>query len=92
MDETNIVFSSKWFLNTPPEEVDALKAQLIGDKKTLDKLKKMLYNMVESDRDVRYSDYDNPSWSHKEAHRHGRLEAFCEIIKIITLDKKDETL
>lgn len=87
MDETLYTFSSKWFIQTPPEEVDALKAQLIGDKKTLDKLKEMLYNMVESDRDVKYSDYDTPSWSHKEAHRHGRIDALCELIKIVTLDK-----
>ena len=85
MDE--YVFDSRWFKNIPPGEVDALKAQLISDKKTLDSLKKILYNIVRSEQDVRFSDYETPSWANKQAHRNGSCEAYHSILRLITLDK-----
>jgi hypothetical protein len=79
-------FDSRWFKDVPAEEVENLKAQLIGDKKTLDKLKEIVYNMVRSEEDVRFSDYDSPNWSHKQAHRFGKMETLRTIARLIDLD------
>lgn len=82
-------FDSRWFKNVPADEVEALKAQLIGDKKTLDKVKEIVYNIVRSEEDVRFSDYDSPNWSHKQAHRLGRADALKTIIRLVDLDNKN---
>lgn len=85
MSEYNI--DSRWFQNIPPSEVDSLKAQLIGDKKTLDKLKEIVYNIVRSEEDVRIVDYDTPNWSHKQAHLLGRADALKSILRLVDLDR-----
>lgn len=81
-------FDSRWFKDIPPDEVETLKAQLIGDKKTLDKLKEIVYNIVRSEEDIRFTDYDSPNWSHKQAHRFGRADALKTIARLVDLDGK----
>lgn len=83
-------FDSRWFKGVPAEDVESVKSQLIGDKKTLDKLSEILYNIVTSTEEVRFTDYDTPSWSHKMAHRNGKIEALRSIIRLISLDNEDE--
>jgi hypothetical protein len=85
----NTSFDSRWFKNVPAAEVDALKAQLLGDKKTLDKIKEICYNIVKNEEDVRIDDYETPSWSHKMAHRLGYLEAIRTVARLVDLDKNE---
>lgn len=84
----DIRFDSRWFQGVPAEEVESLKARLLGDKKTLDNIRKIVYNIVTKERDIRKVDYDSPSWSHKQAHKNGMLEAFNSIMRLVTLDKE----
>ena len=89
MDNDNYKFDTRWLKDIPAEEVDAFKAQLISDKNTLDKLCKIVYNIVRNDGDIKSSDYDIPSWSHKQAHLNGRKEAFETVIALCWLDKSN---
>lgn len=84
----NYKFDTRWFRNEKTEDIDALKLQLVAHKKTLDKLVKILYNMIRSEQDVKTPDYETPSWAHKEAHRHGKVEILNSILSLATLDKE----
>jgi hypothetical protein len=85
-------FDSRWFQGVAAEDVENLKSQLISDKKTLDNLKKIVYNMIRKLEDVRTDDYESPSWSHKQAHRNGLLEAYGSICRLISLDKGETSV
>lgn len=83
-------FDTRWFKDMTPEEVDSFKAQLVNQKNILDKLCKIVYNIVRSDGDVRISDYETPSWSHKQAHRNGRKDAFESVLSLANISKTSD--
>ena len=83
-------FDTRWFRDIPAEEVENLKIQLANHKKTLDNLRKIVYNMVSKAEDVRLEDYESPSWAHKQAHRNGFVEALNSIGRLVTLDKEEQ--
>lgn len=72
-----------WFRNTPPEEVEKLKEILKSGSLLLDKLYEICYNRSIELKKVSKPDYDNPSWSHKQAHLNGQLEELELILKLI---------
>lgn len=86
MNKEVLRFDTRWFKDSNDEEREKLKAQLLGDKKTLDKLRKILYNIVITEQNVNSSDYESPSWAYKQAHRNGRIDAFNTVIALIALD------
>ncbi len=86
----NLKFDTRWFKNLNEEEREKLKSQLLGDKKTLDKLKEIVYNIVKNETDVRVKDYSSPSWLAEQAHRNGRVDAFRSILSLIELDKETD--
>jgi hypothetical protein len=77
--------SLQWVSNLSPSEAEEFKKSLFGSKKVLDKLLEICYNKSKVVESPKLTDYDSPSWSHKQAHMNGRLEALQEIIQLITL-------
>jgi len=46
-------------------------------------LEKVFKDKLETTTSVTKSDYDTPSWSHKQAHFNGKAEAYREILKLL---------
>lgn len=66
-------------------EQEEFKKTLKRSKIVLDKLTEIVYN---STKEQKTTDYDCPSWSHKQAHMNGYNEAIKHFLEI--LDLKDE--
>jgi len=64
--------------------------KLLGSRFLLDKLSEIVYNIVKMESRPSTKDYDSPSWAYLQAHRNGRLEAFEEILKLISISDKEE--
>ena len=76
---------SKWYLGSKTEEEKQKTKELVlSSQKVLDILSKIVYNMSIDGEKVKSTDYDSPSWSHKQAHLNGRAEAFKDILNILT--------
>lgn len=72
-----------WLQGEPdPEE---FKKYILSSGKVLDKLRKIVYNKCMSTEKTREVDYDCPSWSHKQAHQNGKVEAYKEILDILEI-------
>ncbi len=79
------VFQSVWFQDIQDEQERAkLQSYLQNDELILDKLTKIVYNMIRRSEDISISAYDNPSWLAKQAHLNGRNEALRELLLIAT--------
>lgn len=80
----------KWFKDCKTQEdKDKRKNILLGNKESLDILSKICYNIVLDEQKSSQADYDSTSWSHKQAHKNGRIEALQDIIKMCDLTTKD---
>lgn len=77
-------FTSAWFVGSDVSEKESLKEILQRDEILLDKLREMVYNMIREVETVHTSDYDTPSWSHKQAHNNGMAQMGRKIIELIT--------
>jgi len=64
--------------------------KLLGSRFLLDKLSEIVYNIVKMESRPSTKDYDSPSWAYLQAHQNGRLEAFEEILKLISISDKEE--
>lgn len=80
--------SEAWLRGLQDENRESFKKEVISSKKVLDKLVEILYNMEEGKREVSLPDYDNPSWSHKQAHLNGELAAIRKVIELITIKER----
>lgn len=78
----------QWFSNLPKAEQDDFKKSLLSSKKTLDRLLEICYNSIKDGESSKLTDYDSPSWSHKQAHLNGYAAAYREIIQLISLTDK----
>ena len=56
---------------------------LLNSQKVLDKLSKIVYNMCIDGEKVKSTDYDSPSWSHKQAHLNGERAAYQKILSLL---------
>ena len=65
------------------ENPEEFKKYLFSSQKALDKLRKIVYNRCMSTEKTREVDYDCPSWSHKQAHQNGKVEAYKEILELL---------
>lgn len=85
-NEELLHFDTRWFAGLTSKEVEEMKTILLSDKKVLDILSKILYNMSTKEEKVTSVDYDSPSWSHKQAHKNGYREAILSIARMVNLD------
>jgi len=75
---------SEWLSKcTTEEEKEELKAYLLNSGRLFDLLKDMIQRRYDQEWGAKVVDYDSPSWSHKQAHKNGRMNAFEEIHKLL---------
>lgn len=79
-----------WLRGLKGEDREKMKKVVLDGTILLDKLKEILYNMQEGKRDVVVGDYDNPSWSHKQAHLNGETAALHKVISLLTITERDD--
>lgn len=79
--EKQMGVNSRWLGNLKGQEREDFRLLLINNKKILDKLHEIVYNIVREAETVTY-DYDCPAWSHKQAHTNGKLELAKQILKL----------
>lgn len=75
--------SLEWFKGLNKQEEDDLKKILDSNDILLDKLFEIVYNMVTSNEEISLSDYDNPSWSHKQAHINGQNHSLRKVLTFL---------
>ena len=73
-----------------PLEREQFKQTVIGSKKVLDKAREIVYNIVKEAEKVRISDYDSPSWSHKQADQNGYVRALREVMLLLEVNPDRE--
>lgn len=74
--------NSLWLQGLKGEERQKLKVFIENNQKILDILTEIVYNRVKEHESVALRDYDNLSWSHKQAHLNGELDALKWVIKL----------
>lgn len=85
---------SKWTQHlTNPEDKKAFENELRGSKNVLNRLKTL---MEEQETSLDYQElslkaYDNPSWSHKQAHVNGIRQCIAFNKTLLNLDLQKET-
>lgn len=79
-----------WLRGLKGEDREKMKKNVLDSTILLDKLKEILYNMQEGKREVVIGDYDNPSWSHKQAHLNGETAALQKVISLLTIAERDD--
>lgn len=79
-----------WLHGLKGEDREKMKAFVLANTILLDKLAKILYNMQVRSESTVLSDYDTPSWSHKQAHVNGFNDAIKKISEICTVRERDD--
>jgi len=64
------------------EDKDAFRQQVASAMPVLDKYKKAIEVRLQKSEDNRETDYDCPSWSHKQADANGYQRAMKDILKL----------
>jgi len=77
---------TEWFGNLKGEERENFKLSILSSKIVLDKLQEIVYNMYRKEESISDSDYDSPSWSHKQAHTNGKRQALKQILDLISIE------
>lgn len=76
--------AAEWFATCKtPEEKEELKQYLGNSTRLFDLLKNMIQKRYDAEAGVKDTDYDSPAWSHKQAHRNGKLTALEEVYKLL---------
>ena len=73
------------------KEREEYKNKLLASRFLLDKLHEIVYNIVKMETRPSTKDYDSPSWAYLQAHQNGRLEAFEEILKLLSISDQEDT-
>lgn len=79
-----------WLQGLEPSDREKMKENVLSNEILLDRLAKILYNMQEKRQSSVLSDYDTPSWSHKQAHLNGEAAALRKVLEIITIRERDD--
>lgn len=75
---------SEWFAKcTTDDEKEELKQYILNSQRLWELLKGMIQKRYDTAMSAKVTDYDSASWSHKQAHRNGKAEAFEEIFKLL---------
>jgi hypothetical protein len=80
--EARLGVNSAWLGNLKGQDREDFRQLLVNNRKILDKLNEIVYNIVKEGQSVDIKDYDCPSWSHKQAHTNGVLEMAKKIAKL----------
>ena len=76
--------ASEWLTKCQSDdEKEELKQYLLNCSRVFTLLKSMLQQRYDREWGAKVADYDNPSWSHKQAHKNGRMDAIEEIYKLL---------
>lgn len=75
---------SAWLKGIPQKDKDARRKEILAYRNAFDELKKLL----EEEFEETVPDYDNPSWSHKQADVNGANRKLQQIINLITIKEK----
>ena len=82
--KTRDLLASEWFAGCKSDEQkQELEQYLRNSTRLFDLLKSMVQKRYDASLGTKEADYDSVSWSHKQAHRNGKLEAFEEIWKLL---------
>jgi hypothetical protein len=73
----------RWFRHLPKEQQAERKSFIQANKKVLDFLDEILYNMSIDEDKSSPTDYDCPSWAYKQAHVNGFKDALDKVRKLI---------
>lgn len=65
------------------EEKEELRQYLYNSTRLFDLLREMIQRRYDQEWGAKVVDYDSPSWSHKQAHKNGRINAFEDIYKLL---------
>lgn len=85
------MIQTKWLEGLKdPSEREQFKQTVIGSKKVLDKAREIVYNSIKEAEKVRISDYDSPSWSHKQADQNGYVRALREVMLLLEVNPDRE--
>lgn len=77
---------SAWLGSLKDQEREDLKLYISSNKKLLDILVGMLYNMYR-DAEKESFDYESASWAFKQAHLNGKKETLLKLIDICKLEE-----
>lgn len=69
---------------TKGEERENLKNYILANKKLLDILDEILYNMYRDTESAAFN-YDTPSWPYQQAHLNGKKEVILNMRKILNV-------
>lgn len=76
--------ASEWFGKcATDEEKEELKMYLLNSSRLFDLLKSMIQRRYDQESGAKIVDYDSTSWSHKQAHKNGRIDAYEEIYRLL---------
>jgi hypothetical protein len=79
---------TRWYSSRPKAEQEEIKNIVVNSQKVLDIIKEICYTTIQDGVVTKDSDYDCPSWSHKQADQNGYLRAYRELLQLVTLDKR----
>ena len=74
------------------EERENFRKSILSSKKVLDKYVEIVYNMLKEKESVKFTDYDSPSWSHRQAHTNGFTEACRQFLELLDVNPKETNL
>lgn len=75
--------SLQWLSSLPKSEQEEFKKLVLNSKKVLAKLEEICYNSIKVGESTKLTDYDSPSWSHKQADLNGYVRAYREMINLL---------
>lgn len=79
----------QWFSNLPKDKQEEFKRTVLNSTLVLDKAKEIVYNMSITESQVGTTDYDSPSWSHRQADRNGYLRALREVVDLLNVSDRE---
>lgn len=71
-----------WLGSTKGEDRENLKNYIQSNKKLLDILNGIVYNMYREAENSVY-DYESASWAYKQAHANGAKEALSKVMRLL---------
>lgn len=79
-------------LRALPKEYDKedFIRDLAGASKITDIIGRVLKNKITKLNESKETDYDSPSWAHKQAHLNGKAEAYQDVINLFLRPEEKE--
>ena len=79
----NKSLKTAWLQGEDEETKEIIIKSVVSSNAALDKLRKICYNRSVELNKTKISDYENSSWSHRQAHLNGMLEILNFIQELI---------